>query len=824
MNNKMNFQPEAFPLEVLTGQSEDSSEFVFEGDELEEERRGGAPFRQGFSARRRSPAQSGGARRRPRPPQRPGRLRPARPRRRWPYVAWPVGGGVTSGRRRLRTDPLGAGLSQSRVVADAPGGWHDVGCHAQRDPQLSAAAGAHADGNHGPRHRGRAEARVLGHRRTAVRRRAGAGRGCRRTERTRPATRARQATRVAETRNSSATSPTASAAASATSSIGSRAHWTTQNVIDLTASADKSQRKGTRDPKTVYALVLHQMACCFAPADPLKRFLSCRRALRDHCTTAASCSCIRCRPSCGRRTDSTSAASRWSSRATSPARAVDGGRAKNSARNRPTAAQVAAGRQLIRHLMRTMGLTHVLAHRQSSGTRENDPGPDIWFDVGQWAVNTLGFEGWRASLQDWHRESDSGGMADVGIATPGRHAQRWSPSTNWRCQRRSSRTTCGERGQYGDSGKEPTMHDTTLSVVARCGARPRRHRSEQSPSVTRLATGGFAGEMESEMSEEEEMELALELMAVSSKAELDQFLGKLLKGAWKGFKKVGSVVGKIARPLGGVLKSIAKTALPLVGGALGSFIPIPGVGTAVRSALGGAISKALEMETESLSGEDRELEIARRFVRIATAAARQAAAAPSAMDGELAANQAVTAAARKNLPRFQFDASGTTASAGAQQGRWIRHGHEVVVCSAREETPERGTRGGMAGGSSSELCGPRPLSQRQLGHRACRRHARLCRVAGRPASKVPGSMACVSAIPAGIRLSTATGSRRHAVRQCWSTATTTSAGRAVRRVASPPFAPASVAIGCRSRGCDDKGQMFVHVRQSNRLCTSAACR
>ena len=39
-----------------------------------------------------------------------------------------------------------------------------------------------------------------------------------------------------------------------------------------------------------------------------------------------------------------------------------------------------------------MGLTHVLAHRQSSGTRENDPGPDVWFDVGQWAVNTLGLK------------------------------------------------------------------------------------------------------------------------------------------------------------------------------------------------------------------------------------------------------------------------------------------------------------------------------------------------------------------------------------------------------------------------------------------------
>jgi hypothetical protein len=32
----------------------------------------------------------------------------------------------------------------------------------------------------------------------------------------------------------------------------------------------------------------------------------------------------------------------------------------------------------------------VLAHRQSSNMRENDPGPDVWHHVGQWAVDTLG--------------------------------------------------------------------------------------------------------------------------------------------------------------------------------------------------------------------------------------------------------------------------------------------------------------------------------------------------------------------------------------------------------------------------------------------------
>jgi uncharacterized protein (DUF697 family) len=62
--------------------------------------------------------------------------------------------------------------------------------------------------------------------------------------------------------------------------------------------------------------------------------------------------------------------------------------------------------------------------------------------------------------------------------------------------------------------------------------------------------------------------------------------------------------GGIAKPLGGVLKGVAKKALPFVGGALGSIIPIPGVGTAVGTAVGSAASKLLEAELEGLSPED----------------------------------------------------------------------------------------------------------------------------------------------------------------------------------------------------------------------------
>ena len=106
----------------------------------------------------------------------------------------------------------------------------------------------------------------------------------------------------------------------------------------------------------------------------------------------------------------------------------------------------------------------------------------------------------------------------------------------------------------------------------------------------------FEGEtdLESPFEEFEEMEYAAELLSIQSEEELDQFLGKLIKRAGRGLSKIG----KVFRPLGGVLKGLAKKALPFVGGALGSFIPIPGVGTAVGTALGSAVSKALEAEFE----------------------------------------------------------------------------------------------------------------------------------------------------------------------------------------------------------------------------------
>lgn len=57
-----------------------------------------------------------------------------------------------------------------------------------------------------------------------------------------------------------------------------------------------------------------------------------------------------------------------------------------------TAAQAAGGRALIAELRRQGWLTHVLAHRQGGANRQNCPGPDVWREVGAWAVRELGLE------------------------------------------------------------------------------------------------------------------------------------------------------------------------------------------------------------------------------------------------------------------------------------------------------------------------------------------------------------------------------------------------------------------------------------------------
>ena len=64
-------------------------------------------------------------------------------------------------------------------------------------------------------------------------------------------------------------------------------------------------------------------------------------------------------------------------------------------------------------------------------------------------------------------------------------------------------------------------------------------------------------------SEAEQMELAAELLEIQNEAELEQFLGSLIKRAGSAIGKV--VNSPIGKAIGGALKSAAKVALPIAG-------------------------------------------------------------------------------------------------------------------------------------------------------------------------------------------------------------------------------------------------------------------
>jgi hypothetical protein len=204
------------------------------------------------------------------------------------------------------------------------------------------------------------------------------------------------------------------------------------------------------------------------------------------------------------------------------------------------------------------------------------------------------------------------------------------------------------------------------------------------------------------LSEAEEMELAMELLGVSNEDEMEQFLGKMFRGIGRGLKSVGRFVGRKVLPaLGGVLKGLAKKALPFVGGALGSLIPIPGVGTALGTALGSAVSKALELEFGEFESEEAELEVARRFVRIAATTAHQASGAPPNANPDAVVRNALLAAVRAHVPAFAANEAELMAEAeaemgyegayeqayenetsGAISGRWVRRGQQIVLQGA----------------------------------------------------------------------------------------------------------------------------------------------
>ncbi|GIH06917.1 hypothetical protein Rhe02_49840 [Rhizocola hellebori] len=239
---------------------------------------------------------------------------------------------------------------------------------------------------------------------------------------------------------------------------------------------------------------------------------------------------------------------------------------------------------------------------------------------------------------------------------------------------------------------------------------------EQEQFLGGILSSVLGGETESSQME---MELTHELLEVTSEEELEQFLGNLIKRAGKAVG--GFIKSPVGKALGGALKGIAKKALPVAAGALGNLV-VPGVGGMIGSKLGSMATKLFEVELEGMSEQQAEFEVARRYVRFATAAARNAARAPAGAPPRAVARAALISAARRHAPglvrggrpgsgprpRFRPRRGGGSVSDFAystngsgqdwadddgfagdedggearREGRWIRRGRKILIIGA----------------------------------------------------------------------------------------------------------------------------------------------
>lgn len=154
--------------------------------------------------------------------------------------------------------------------------------------------------------------------------------------------------------------------------------------------------------------------------------------------------------------------------------------------------------------------------------------------------------------------------------------------------------------------------------------------------------------------EEGEVELAAELLNVSDEQELDEFFGALLRGAR------GLLRSPAGRKLKELLRNTTRSAVPVAG-----------------QASGDDSGELFGIETEGLSPEDRDLEVARRVVRLAGDAAQRLSNAPSG-DPAQAARRALIGAAQRHAPGL-VSRLRLTGKSGNANGRWIRRGRTIVI-------------------------------------------------------------------------------------------------------------------------------------------------
>ena len=199
------------------------------------------------------------------------------------------------------------------------------------------------------------------------------------------------------------------------------------------------------------------------------------------------------------------------------------------------------------------------------------------------------------------------------------------------------------------------------------------HRSDSGSSQTSAERpngqgGGFA------LSEDEQMDLASQLMELESEAEFEGWMDGVMSTLSKGVQAVGDFVNS---PIGQQVKQAVKQALPAITGVVGDKVGGPW-GTLIKTG-GQFLSDQMEAEAEA---EERDWEKANVCVRVIVDAIDHAAHAPHHAHPYEAAHRAVAEALRRHAPH----ALRACGHAGPQErrrerksGSWVRHGRHVVV-------------------------------------------------------------------------------------------------------------------------------------------------
>lgn len=199
-----------------------------------------------------------------------------------------------------------------------------------------------------------------------------------------------------------------------------------------------------------------------------------------------------------------------------------------------------------------------------------------------------------------------------------------------------------------------------------------------------FAESQWMGESGEVFHETELMELATELLEVTNEAELNHFLGDLIR-------KAGSALGKVVKSpvgqaLGGILKGAARQAVPIVSSALGGYPGGSGdakIGDQPASDAG----QIFGVESEGLSHEDEAYETAKQYVRFAGDAVKNAVSAPPG-DPRAVAKSAAAQAAGRHAPGLLRGTAPPAQAGGAapaqgigrgRSGRWIRRGNRIIL-------------------------------------------------------------------------------------------------------------------------------------------------